>query len=100
MKNIILVLLLTFLAGCSTPNPTSHATAAAYDQVKVGMSREQVYALLGPPKKVRPAGDAEHCRVAIWGIPHDTHGWGRWRVKFNGDTVTDVGTSQAIVSGS
>src|SRR5690349_3865425 len=100
MRYAVLLLLAAVLSGCSTPNPHPTATGSAYDQVKVGMTRQQVYALLGPPRSVRPAGDVEHCQAAIWGIPHDSHGWGHWTVKFNGDTVSDVSASHATVSAS
>ncbi|EEF60156.1 outer membrane protein assembly factor BamE domain-containing protein [Pedosphaera parvula] len=90
MKYILFAVLGVSLLGCSTPNSNPKATAAAYDQLKVGMTREQVYALLGPPKSVQPMGDVEHCQIAKWGIPHDVHGWGSWKVTFSGDTVTDV----------
>ena len=59
------------------------------------MSREQVYALLGQPQSVKPAGDVEHCRTASWGIPNDAHGQGHWTVVFTGDTVTTVDTTLA-----
>lgn len=88
------------LLGCSTPNPNPNATAAVYEQVNVGMNRAQVYALLGPPKTVRPVGGVEHCEIAKWPIPHDVHGWGGWKITFSGDTVTEVSTSHAIASGS
>jgi hypothetical protein len=102
MRYAVFVVLVAALCGCSTPNPNPAATAAAYDQVKVGMTRQQVYALLGPPKSVRPAGDMEHCQTATWGIPHGTHGWGHWKVKFTGDSVSDVsmGPIQATASAS
>ena len=103
MKYIMLAVLGVSLLGfgCSTPNnPNSKATEAAYEQVKVGMSREQVYALLGPPQSVRPAGDVEHCKIAKWGAPHDSHGWGVMKVTFTGDTVTDISTSQTTASAS
>ena len=100
MKYIMLAVLGVSLFGCSTPNPDPKATEAAYDQVKVGMSREQVYALLGPPKSVRPTGDVEHCKIAKWGVPHDGHDWGVWKITFSGDTVTDVSTSETTASAS
>ena len=100
MRYVVFVVLVAALNGCSTPNPNPAATAAAYEQVKVGMTRQQVYALLGPPKSARPAGDLEHCQTATWSIPHDSHGWGVWKVKFAGDTVSDVSPNQATASGS
>ncbi|HEX3797651.1 MAG TPA: outer membrane protein assembly factor BamE [Verrucomicrobiae bacterium] len=89
MKYIIL-LVLVIASGCSTPNPSAKATQAAYEQVKPGMSRQQVYALLGQPRSVRPEGDIDHCHTAVWGIPHGSHGWGHWTIEFSGDTVTGV----------
>jgi hypothetical protein len=102
MKYIMLAILAVSLSGCSTPNPNPKATKTVYDQVKIGMTREQVYALLGPPKTVRPAGDVEHCQIAKWGIPHDVHGWGSWKVTFSGDTVASFDESpiQATAWGS
>src|SRR5690349_15067858 len=102
MKHILFAVLAVSLLGCSTPNPNPKATEAAYHQVKAGMTREQVNALLGPPKTVRPAGDVDHCQIAKWGIPHDVHGWGSWKVTFSGDTVAsfDEGPMQATASGS
>ena len=106
----MLAVLVAALAGCSTPNPNPAATAAAYGQVKVGMTRQQVYALLGPPRSVRPAGDVEHCQTAKWSsIPHDSRGWhcgwGSWKVEFTGDKVSDISDTslfqfQATASGS
>ena len=86
------------LVGCATPNPNLRANGAAYDQVACGMSREQVYALLGPPRATQPAGDIDHCRTATWSIPHHAHGWGHWTVAFAGDTVTWVETDHATVT--
>lgn len=86
------------MAGCSTPNPNPSSTAAAYSQLNCGMTREQVYALMGQPRSVDPAGDVGHCRRATWGIPHDSHGWGHWTVNFAGDTVAGISTSQATAT--
>lgn len=91
---------LIFLAACSTPNPRPGASDTAYDRIKEGMSRHEVYELLGPPRSTSPAGDADHCQTAIWSIPHNSRGWGRWTVNFNGDVVASVGTDHAIVAGS
>ena|ERR1700677_203660 len=99
MKYIILALLV-IASGCSSPNPNPNATAAAYEQVKVGMSRQQVYALLGQPRSVQPEGDVDHCRKAVWGNPHDSHGWGHWTIKFTGDTVTDINTGAINATGT
>jgi hypothetical protein len=98
MKHIAAAVWLVLMVGCSTPNPHPTATTTAYEQVKAGMTRAQVYALLGPPKWVQPAGDIEHCEKARWGIPHDQHGWGRWTVTFDGDKVSGVSTSHAMAS--
>jgi hypothetical protein len=100
MKSIVFAVLVIALSGCSTPNPNPAATEAAYGRVRVGMTRSQVYALLGPPKSVRPAGDTEHCRTAKWSIPHDSRGWGSWKVTFSADTVTGVDPIVAVASGS
>jgi hypothetical protein len=98
MKIIVLAFFLIAITGCSTPNPHSSATNAVYEQVTTGMTRTQVYALLGPPRSVRPGGDVDHCKSAIWGIPHNSHGWGRWTVHFDGDTVSEVSTAHATTS--
>ena len=96
MKYIALVILIV-ASGCSTPNPnpSPKATAAAYEQVKLGMSRQQVYALLGQPESVQPSGDFDHCRTATWGVPHDSHDSGHWAVGFSGDTVSEINTVAA-----
>ena len=96
MKIILGVGLLTLLSACSTPNANPTATAAAYEQIKVGMTRAQVYALLGPPKTVQPTGPTE---VARWGIPHDRHGWGTSKVTFENDKVTKVSSNHATAPG-
>jgi hypothetical protein len=98
MRHIIIVLCLLGLVACSTPNPNHLATAAAYEQVRCGMARAEVYALLGEPRSCDPAGDVAHCRQAKWSIPHKSRGSGHWTVTFAGDTVTGVKTSHAIVS--
>jgi SmpA / OmlA family len=98
MKNIVLALGFVLFVGCSTPNPNPKANYAAYEQLKCGMSREQVYELLGQPQSVQPQGDIAHCREATWGIPHDAHGRGHWTLTFAGDTVTKVKTGHAVIS--
>jgi hypothetical protein len=98
MKYIALAVCVGVLSGCSTPNPSPKATAAAYEQVTCGMSRKQVYELLGQPQSVEPAGDIEHCRSATWGIPHDSHGWGHWTAAFTGDIVTEVKMGNATLT--
>ncbi|HEX3799745.1 MAG TPA: outer membrane protein assembly factor BamE [Verrucomicrobiae bacterium] len=101
MKYIILAfLIIASTSGCSTPNPSTKATQAAYEQVKPGMSRQQVYALLGQPRSERPEGDIDHCHTAVWGIPHGSHGWGHWTIEFSGDTVTGVTSGYVHVSAS
>lgn len=98
LKRIALAVCIIGLSGCGTPNPSPKATAAAYEQVKSGMSRQEVYALLGPPRSVKPAGDVDHCQSATWGIPHDSHGWGHWTVYFGGDAVSGIDTGHAIAT--
>ncbi len=97
---IALLLAVILAAACSTPNPNPDATVSAYEQVQCGMTRDQVYALLGDPRSTEPAGDVAHCRKATWGIPHGSHGWGHWTVIFQDDTVTGVETGHATVSAS
>src|SRR5579872_5880001 len=87
IKNVFLALCIAVMAGCGTPNRNPGATSAAYEKVKCGMSRKEVFELLGPPRSVQPDGDIEHCQSATWGIPHDAHGRGHWTVNFAGDTV-------------
>ena len=98
MKQILLILSAVWLAGCSTPNPTPGATAAAYEQVKCGMNRQDVLALLGPPQSFQPGGDVNRCESATWSIPHDAHGRGHWTISFTGDTVTGVDNAYATVN--
>ncbi len=81
------------LVGCSTPNPNPAATSNAYAQVQGGMTHQQVFALLGPPRDFKPPGNFDHCESATWSIPHDAHGWGHWTVGFTGDSVTSIGTA-------
>jgi hypothetical protein len=94
----LLAVCVVALSGCSTPNPSPKATDAAYEQLNRCVSREQVYALLGPPQSMQPAGDVDHCRTATWSIPHDARGWGDWTVTFAGDTVAGVKEGRAIVT--
>lgn len=98
-ERIVIGVVVLAVSGCSTPNPNTEATASSYEQVKVGMSREEVYALLGEPRSTEPVGDVEHCRSATWSIPHGSHGWGHWTVTFTQNTVTGVKTGHATVSG-
>ena len=92
--------LITFLGLPSASTLNAQPLAAGLGQYRFGMTRQQVYELLGLPRKVRPVGDVEHCQTAVWGIPHDSHGWGHWTVKFNGDTVSDVSATHATASAS
>jgi hypothetical protein len=98
MKYLAFSLCFIGLLGCSTPNPNTQATLSAYEQVRSGMTRSEVYTLLGQPQSVEPAGDAAHCRKATWSIPSESRGRGHWTVTFAGDTVTGVKSSRAIVS--
>jgi hypothetical protein len=100
MRTHLFIVSLIFLAACSTPNPRSGASDAAYDRIKEGMTRHEVYDLLGPPCSTDPTNDADHCRTATWSIPHNSRGWGHWTVNFNGDVVANVDTDHAIVAGS
>lgn len=43
--------LVLFIAGCDQNSSGSRLTAANYDQVTIGMSKEQVEKILGPPTK-------------------------------------------------
>ena len=97
MRPILLALCFVGLIGCSTPNPVPKATASAYEQVTCGMTRDQVYALLGQPESVEPAGDLMHCRRATWSIPHGVHGVGHWTILYTGDTVGTVKTCHATI---
>ena len=87
-----------FLAGCSTPNPNPAATTSAYAQVQCGMTHQQVFALLGPPRTVRPPGNVDRCQSATWSIPHDAHGVGHWTVYFIGDSVSSVNNAYAVMT--
>lgn len=100
MRRILFAILAVVVVGCSTPNPHPGATEATYEKVQAGITRQQVYELLGPPKSVQPRGNVEHCQTATWGIPHNCHGWGYWKVEFAGDTVSGVSTCRATVSAS
>ena len=46
-----LLLLTFFFAGCEEAGSGSRVTPANFDQVTVGMSKEQVEKILGPPTK-------------------------------------------------
>lgn len=98
MKGILVLLGAVLLTGCSTPNPYPHATSEAYAQVKPGMSRQQVFEMLGTPRSFRPPGNINLCESATWSIPHDSHGFGHWTVHFAGDSVASVSEAQAMVT--
>jgi len=98
MKRPVIALCAMLLAGCSTPNPNPKATAAVYEQIQSGMTRRQVYDLLGPPRSVNPPGDFWRCQSAMRSIPHDSHGSGHWTVYFGGDTVASVDHIAATVT--
>lgn len=98
MKAIIFAIGISALSGCSTPNRNPSATDAAYEQLKGGMTREQVYALLGQPKSVQPPGDIAHCQTATWSIPHNSHGWGHFTITFDGDGVVGINYARATIS--
>jgi hypothetical protein len=98
MKHLAFILCLVGVVGCSTPNPNAQATQSAYEQVRCGMSRSEVYTLLGQPQSVVPAGDAAQCREATWSIPKDSQGHGHWTVTFAGDTVSGIKSRRAILS--
>lgn len=98
MKSIFSLLCALLLAGCATPNPNPSATWNAYEQVKQGMSRQDVLALLGSPRTFEPPGDFDHCAYATWSIPHNSRGFGHWIVYFSGDSVSGVGYAQATIT--
>ena len=74
MKRILAAILFTLLAGCALVPPAGpHRTDALFSQVHVGMTREDVRALAGPPDEVMPFALS---RTDSWGYHYwDSFGY-------------------------
>jgi hypothetical protein len=76
MKHIPLIILVGLMTGCHpNPPPTSapaHITVSQYQQIHVGMSRDEVYQLLGKPQGSYIEG--ANVPIEIWVAPPDSHG--------------------------
>ena len=59
----LLVLPLAALAGCGTTPQWKVLTESSFDNIRPGMSSDEVLAQLGPPTTVFGAGWTEHTRV-------------------------------------
>jgi len=58
-----LLLPVAAIAGCSTVSPWKVLTEASFDNIRPGMSSDEVLAQLGPPTTVFGAGWVEHTHV-------------------------------------
>ena len=54
MRFVLLSLSCFLLAGCTSVPSEAHREWAAFRQVRVGMSRKEVYALVGPSQQTAP----------------------------------------------
>jgi len=72
MKSICLALLSAVLFGCASA-PRSIPVVPAYREVHVGMSREEVYRLVGKPHGSLAQG-VRDVYTEVWVGPTDSHG--------------------------
>ena len=77
MKNILLIVLVGLLTGCLSNPPSAvspaRSTVSQYQQMRVGMSRDEVYQLLGKPQGILAQG-VKDVYSEIWVAPPDNHG--------------------------
>jgi hypothetical protein len=85
MRFICIFILLALLSGCaSNPSPTQ-LTMPQFQQIHVGMSRDEVYQLLGKPPGIDVEG-VKYAITEIWVAPPDSHGQkARLSVLFGAD---------------
>jgi hypothetical protein len=73
MRIISTFILLALLSGCASSQSPAHLTVQRFQQIHVGMSRDEVYQLLGKPQ----AGIAQGVKdvmTEIWVAAPDSHG--------------------------
>ena len=80
-RNLLALVLLLWAAGCST-------SAAAMNNLRIGMSYNQVIGQLGQPNTLSAQGEVTVARYWLW-EPSGGHTW--YFVKLVGDKVTSFG---------
>src|SRR5437867_343863 len=68
MRFVLLSLSCFLLAGCTSVPSEAHREWASFRRVRVGMSREEVYALVGPSQQTAPCrnGIMHGASVEAW----------------------------------
>src|ERR1700733_12409242 len=73
MRFICTFILLGLLSGCASSLTPAHLTMQRYQQIHVGMSRDEVYQLLGKPQSVEAQG-VRDVTTELWIASPDGHG--------------------------
>ena len=74
MRKALLVVPILMMLGCSTPPPS-------FDRISVGMTKEQVRAVIGKPDAVATQGKTEYWNYKeTWDMGVQLRGW--WFVRF------------------
>ena len=83
MRKALLVVPILMMLGCSTPPPS-------FDRISVGMTKEQVRAVIGKPDAVATQGKTEYWNYEeTWDLGYQHSGW--WFVRFIDGKVESFG---------
>ena len=73
MKKLPLILLVGLLFGCASRSSPTPTTAQDFQKVHAGMSRQEIYQLLGKPQGVLAQG-VRDVYSEVWVAPPDSRG--------------------------
>ena len=83
MRKALLVVPIILMVGCGTPQPS-------FDRISVGMTKEQVKAVIGKPDAVATQGKTEYWNYKeTWDWRGQLRGW--WFVRFIDGKVESFG---------
>ena len=83
MRKALLVVPIILMVGCGTPPPS-------FDRISVGMTKEQVKAVIGKPDAVATQGKTEYWNYKeTWDMGVQLRGW--WFVRFIDGKVESFG---------
>ena len=83
MRKALLVVPIIMMMGCGTPPPS-------FDRISVGMTKEQVKAVIGKPDAVATQGKTEYWNYKeTWDMGVQLRGW--WFVRFIDGKVESFG---------